>query len=144
MLYRIALTFAGLAVSFALSCGGDAPAPAPTATAQPAPQPTQPPAQPSGPPAGDVVRVENQDIGGSGEYRFVPDEFSFEVGETVTFEMSAETEYHTFTVDALDINEDMDAGETITFSYTFDRAGRFEIICIPHQAFGMTGLIVVE
>ena len=142
MLYRIALTFAGLVVLLALSCGGDTPAPAPTATsqsatAQPAPQPTQPP-------AGDVVRVENQDIGGSGEYKFVPDEFSFEVGETVTFEMSAETEYHTFTVDDLEIDEDMDAGETIAFSYTFDRAGRFEIICIPHQAFGMTGLIVVE
>ncbi len=114
MLYRIALTFAGLVVLLGLSCGGDAPAPAPTATAQPAPQPTQPPAQPSGPPAGDVVRVENQDIGGSGEYKFVPEEFNFKVGET------------------------------ITFSYTFDRAGRFEITCIPHQAFGMTGLIVVE
>ena len=144
MLYKLALTFAGLAVLFALSCGGDAPAPAPTATAQPAPQPTQPSTQTSAPPAGDVVKVENRDIGGSGEYRFVPDEFNFKLGETVTFEMSAETEYHTFTVDDLDIDEDMDAGETITFSYTFDRAGRFEIVCIPHQAFGMTGLIVVE
>jgi len=90
------------------------------------------------------VRVENRDIGGSGEYEFVPDEFNFKVGETVTFEMSAETEYHTFTVDDLGIDEDMDAGETITFTYTFDRAGEFEIICVPHQAFGMTGVIVVE
>lgn len=144
MLYRLALTFAGLVVLMGLSCGGDAPAPTPTATAQPAPQPTQPPTQPSAPPAGDVVRVENQDIGGSGEYKFVPNEFNFEVGETVTFEMSAETEYHTFTVDDLGIDEEMDAGETITFSYTFDQAGTFELICIPHQAFGMTGVIVVE
>ena len=145
MLYRLALTFAGLAVLFALSCGGDAPAPAPTATVQPATaQPAPPPSQPSAPPAGDVVRVENQDIGGSGEYKFVPDEFNFELGETVTFKMSAETEFHTFTVDELDIDEEMDAGETITFTYTFNRAGRFEITCIPHQAFGMTGMIVVE
>lgn len=144
MLYRMALIFAVPVVLLGLSCGGDAPAPTPTATARPAPQPTQPPAQPSAPPAGDVVRVENQDIGGSGEYIFVPSEFNFEVGQTVTFEMSAETEYHTFTVDDLEIDEEMDAGETITFTYTFDRAGEFEIICIPHQAFGMTGVIVVK
>ena len=92
----------------------------------------------------DVVRVENRDIGGSGEYKFVPADFNFELGESVTFEMSAETEFHTFTVDDLDIDEEMDAGETITFSYTFDRAGTFEIICIPHQAFGMKGVIVVK
>lgn len=144
MLYKMALILAGLFVLLGLSCGSDAPAPTPTATVQPAPQPPQPPAQSSEAPAGDVVRVENQDIGGSGEYKFVPDEFKFDVGETITFEMSAETEYHTFTVDDLDIDEEMDAGETITFTYTFDRAGEFEIICIPHQAFGMTGVIVVE
>ena len=119
----------------------------PTAVGQAAaPAPDQPQAQAVAPPpsAENVVRVENRDIGGSGEYEFVPDEFNFKVGETITFEMSAETEYHTFTVDELGIDEDMDAGETITFSYTFDRAGEFEIICVPHQAFGMTGVIVVE
>ena len=137
MLYRIAPIFAGLIALLALSCGGDTSVPTPTAAAQPS-------TQPSAPPAGDVVRVENQDIGGSGQYKFVPDEFNFELGETVTFEMSAETEFHTFTVDDLDIYEEMDAGETITFTYTFDSAGKFEITCIPHQAFGMTGLIVVE
>lgn len=145
MPYRVALTFAGLVVLLGLSCGGDSAVQPPSSPkAQPTAPSTQPPAQPPAPPAGDVVKVENQDIGGSGEYIFVPSTFNFAVGQTVTFEMSAETEFHTFTVDDLDIDEEMDAGETITFTYTFNRAGQFEIICIPHQAFGMTGVIVVE
>ena len=145
MLYKMALTFVTLIALFGLSCGG-AGSPPPTVATQPTPEPTQPPVQAAVPPvaAGDVVKVENQDIGGSGEYKFVPSEFKFEAGQTVTFEMSAETEFHTFTVDDLDIDASMDAGETITFTYTFNRPGTFELICIPHQAFGMKGAIVVE
>lgn len=141
MLYKMALMFAVVILLSGLSCGGGDDGPPPTT------QPTQPTVQPTEPPdsrGGDVVKVENQDIGGSGEYIFVPSEFNFKVGQTVTFEMSAETEFHTFTVDELDIDEEVNAGEIVTFTYTFDSPGRFELICIPHLAFGMTGVIVVE
>lgn len=130
-----------------LSCGGgdddDAPTARPTTAA---PQPTAGSAPPPPPPAGggDVVSVVNQDQGGSGEYKFVPSDFTFNVGDTITFQMSAETEFHTFTVDELDIDEAVDGGETVTFTVTFDRAGTFEFICIPHEAFGMTGTITVQ
>ena len=93
---------------------------------------------------GDVVKVKNLDQGGSGEYKFVPSEYTFEVGETVTFEMSGETEFHTFTVDDLDIDESVDGGQTVTFTVKFDRAGTFKLICIPHEAFGMMGTITVK
>ena len=129
----------------AAACGGDGDSeggpsttPAPTVAA-PAPTAGQP-APSSG---GRVVRVENQDKGGSGAYQFVPSELSFEVGETVTFENIAETEFHTFTVDDLGIDVSLEPGEPVRHTYTFDKPGTFKLICIPHETFGMTGTITV-
>ena len=93
---------------------------------------------------GGVVRVINRDRGGSGEYRFDPAKLRFEVGQEVTFSLSGETEFHTFTVDELGIDVSMDVGETVEYTYTFDKAGTFKLTCIPHEALGMTGEIVVE
>lgn len=94
--------------------------------------------------AGTFVKVVSEDPGGSGQYRFNPSELDFKVGETVTFSMTAETDFHTFTVDDLGIDESAEGGETVVFTFTFDRAGAFELICIPHQAFGMVGIITVH
>ena len=88
--------------------------------------------------------MSNQDIGGSGKYQFNPKELSFSVGESIDFEVTAETEFHTFTVDDLEIDEALSGGETITFSYTFDKAGTFRLYCIPHEALGMEGTITVQ
>lgn len=107
----------------------------PTREALPSPTPSIPES---------VVQVINRDLGGSGEYRFDPSEFKFETGQEVTFAFTAETEFHTFTVDDLDIDVSIDAGETVPFTFTFNRPGTFELICIPHQALGMVGEIVVE
>jgi len=92
----------------------------------------------------DVVEVVNQDVGGSGAYTFKPNKFAFNKGQTVTFKMSAETEYHTFTVDKLEIDEDIDAGETKNFKVTFNETGTFELYCIVHKSSGMVGEIVVK
>ncbi len=130
----------GALVACGSNNGGQA-APAPPPTTAPAP-PTAAPAAPSLPEG--VVEVINRDLGGSGEYRFDPAEFTFSVGQEVTFAIVAETEFHTFTVDDLDIDVEIDAGETEMFTYTFDKAGTYELICIPHQAQGMTGAITVN
>ena len=66
------------------------------------------------------------------------------MGETVTFQVSAETEFHTFEIDELGISKEMEAGQTIEFEYTFDKAGTFELYCVPHEALGMTGTITVN
>ena len=62
----------------------------------------------------------------------------------MTFALVAEAEFHTFTVDELDIDVFMEAGETVRYTFTFDKPGTYKLICIPHQALGMTGEIVVE
>ena len=83
-------------------------------------------------------------LGCGGESEFVPSEFTFQTGQTVNFEMTAEVEYHTFTIRGLGIDENIEAGEVVEFLHTFDRPGRYELICIPHLAFNMTGVIVVK
>ena len=90
------------------------------------------------------VEVLNRDVGGSGVYAFDPKEFTFSVGDSVEFTVTAETEFHTFTVDELGIDEVVLGGETITFTYTFDEAGEFKLFCIPHQSLGMVGTITVR
>ena len=144
-------------ISLALvACGGDddgdTPSVQPTAavpTAPPttaaAPVSTLPVAPTAGTgTAGDVTRIKvvNRDPGGSGKYQFSPSEVTFDVGETVEITLLGETEFHTFTVDDLDIDESLDAGEELVFTFTFDRAGVFDLICLAHPQ--MTGTITVK
>jgi plastocyanin len=139
------LTIAGgllaLIVAVLVACGSDSGEAEPSdsavqTTTKPA---TAAPSIPEG-----AVRVINKDVGGSGKYEFDPPNFTFKVGQEVTFALSAETEFHTFTVDELGISEEMDAGETKIVTFTFDKAGVYELICIPHESLGMIGQIVVE
>ena len=91
-----------------------------------------------------AVEVLNKDLGGSGEYEFSPKDHTFSVGDQITFAISAETEFHTFTVDELEIDVEIDAGETEIFTFTFDKAGTYKLICIPHESLGMVGEIIVQ
>jgi plastocyanin len=75
---------------------------------------------------------------------FAPSDLTFNVGDTICFTVNAETEFHTFTVDALSIDVSLDPGTTESFNHTFGEAGSFELICIPHQALGMVGTITVQ
>ena len=84
-----------------------------------------------------------RDLGGSGSYRFDPDGLSFQVGETVEFTVTSETEFHTFTIDELGIDVSVSPGETETFTFTFQEAGTFKLVCLPHQSLGMAGTITV-
>ena len=123
----------------ACGTGGDGTArPTATASAQQS-EPTATPSIPEG-----ALRVINRDQGGSGEYRFDPDELRFKVGEEVTLALVSETEFHTFTIEERDINVSMEAGETVLSTFTFDEPGSYVLICIPHRALGMVGEIVVE
>ena len=108
-----------------------------------APEPTPTPRPPCAPAAKKMSLV-NQDQGGTGQYAFAPNAFSFSVGECVDFSMTGETESHTFTVDELQIDESVGARETATFSFTFDKAGTYRLYCIPHEAEGMVGTITVQ
>ena len=100
----------------------------------------------SGSTSGDAnsVIVSAQDPAGSGSYKFVKNEFTFSIGEKVEFKITSESEFHTFTVDNLGIDVAIDAGDTETLTFTFDKAGEYELICIPHEALGMKGKITIE
>lgn len=143
MATRFALVILALLMAAVLAaCGSDTneeDSTRPTATPLTRQSPTATPSSPDG-----VLQVINRDLGGSGEYRFDPAEFTFTEGQEVTFAIVAETEFHTFTVDELEIDVEIEAGETEMFTYTFDKPGIYELICIPHQAQGMVGEIVVE
>ncbi|MXY47518.1 MAG: hypothetical protein F4Y44_11210 [Chloroflexi bacterium] len=138
-----------------IACGQPVPEPPPPTTAPRMSPPPPPPAptvavasgqngtgQAGG--GGTPVDVGLLDIGGSGEYAYSPADMTFSVGETVTFTMTAETEFHTFEVDDLDIYVEVDAGDTVDFTFTFDEAGTYELICTPHSAQGMVGTITIN
>lgn len=160
---RILLALAILSVITtlaAMACGGGTS----TASALVAPYPTTPPRlSPSPPPPAPTVAVPTpdvsssgqaaggtpftvnlEDVGGSGEYKFDPTDMTFSVGETVTFTLTSESEYHTFEVEELDIFEEVDAGDLQTFTFTFDEAGTYELLCVPHLTQGMIGTITVQ
>tara|TARA_B100000470_G_scaffold103156_1_gene79655 strand:+ start:260 stop:745 length:486 start_codon:yes stop_codon:yes gene_type:complete len=93
---------------------------------------------------GTRVEIKLRDDKGSGSYAYSPAEFTFKVGEIVNFVMTSETELHTFTVDDLNIDQSIDAGETVEFSFKFDKPGTYPLICIPHETQGMIGKITVQ
>ena len=90
------------------------------------------------------VDVVGRDLSSSGLYTFDPEDITVCAGDTVTFKITSETEFHTFTVEALDIEVDVWAGEAVELTFTFDKAGTYELICRPHQSVGMTGTITVR
>ena len=121
--------------------GDRSPSPPPAAP-QATPTPTQKPGNGGTVDEGRPITVVNEDVGGSGAYAFNPSSLSFGVGETVTFTLTAETEFHTFTVEDLEIDESLEAGETRKFTFTFDKAGSFSLNCLAHP--DMTGTITVQ
>ena len=154
-LLTIAILAAVTAALLAAACGSD-PDPTPIPQLSPPPPPAAQPATPADTPAstasvaagcseGDIsFKVENQDPGGSGSYVFAPKDLTFNVGDSVCFSLSAETEFHTFTVDELGIDIDLEPGASKTHSFTFTKAGSFKLTCIPHEALGMVGTIKVQ
>ena len=140
-----------LVAALGAACGGDVVDPTPGPRTSPPPPPAAPQATPTpkdtGPDdtddgGGTPITVVNEDVGGSGQYAFNPAEMSFSVGETVTFTLTAETEFHTFTVEDLGIDESLEAGETRKFTFIFKEAGSFDLICLAHP--DMVGTITVR
>ena len=140
-----------IAASTLVACGG-------AKRGTPTPQPDSPPPPPRAPTvlpvstggsSGDVVEgtefaVALQDPGGGEDYVYSPAEMSFKVGDSITFVLTSQSEFHTFTVDDLDIDVSVDAEETVRYTVTFDSPGTFSLICIPHEMQGMVGTITVE
>lgn len=82
--------------------------------------------------------------GNSDNYVYEPANLTFAVGETITFKITSESEFHTFTIDELDIYETADGGETFEFTVTFETPGTYKLYCVPHETLGMIGEVVVQ
>ena len=90
-----------------------------------------------------AVDLNLEDSSGSGQYTFDPSELTYKVGQCVDFKLTSETEFHTFSVSKLEIDVSVDAGETVNYSFTFDKPGTYELFCVPHKSEGMVGTITV-
>ena len=75
---------------------------------------------------------------------FDPEVIEVANGETITFEMTSQGEFHSFTVDKLGIDVEVEAGETQNLTFTFDKPGTYDLICIPHETLGMVGKIILQ
>lgn len=96
-------------------------------------------------------------VGMTNTMTYTPDTVRVEVGETVRWENSSAV-MHTVTADPEEAFKDesvtlpdgastfdsgnMDPGQT--FEYTFETPGTYRYFCIPHEAVGMKGTVIVE
>jgi len=117
--------------------GTPTPTGTPTATETPALSPTP-----------DVAQVVS--VAADGEFRFDPDDFEIATGDTVRWTWAAGG--HNVRATSTPSGSDWAGtpggdGETYgsdyTYEYTFDVAGEYDYVCIPHESLGMTGSFTV-
>ena len=75
---------------------------------------------------------------------FTPNQISGTAGEKVTFHItnSGDTT-HNFSIDSLNIDQDIDAGQSADVQVTFPSSGSVEFYCSFHKSLGMTGTLQV-
>jgi plastocyanin len=87
------------------------------------------------------------------DLRFDPQEVSINVGDTVLWTNTATTHPHTATADSFRQRRQgfnsgsfprqwLEPGET--FQFTFTSAGTYPYHCVPHEAAGMVGTVIVD
>jgi plastocyanin len=79
-----------------------------------------------------------------GNYVYDPVEITVSAGETIELVLASQNEFHSFTVDDLGIDVEVEAGETSELVFTFDEPGTYDFICLPHESLGMVGQIIVQ
>ena len=83
-----------------------------------------------------------RDAGGSGVYGFDPPSFFVRAREPLVLTLQSETESHTFTIDPLEIDESIPAGEAREVELTFAQSGSYTFACSIHPQ--MTGVVHVQ
>ncbi len=79
--------------------------------------------------------------------RFEPDRLDVSKNDLVTITLRSEGGPHSFAIDAYRVMKRAGAGETITFEFRADQAGRFEYYCSlsgDTQCRAMKGTLVVS
>ncbi|GAB3684055.1 hypothetical protein GCM10028857_12550 [Salinarchaeum chitinilyticum] len=85
------------------------------------------------------------DVGaGSNGYQFGPPAIAVDSGTTVTWEWTGEGQAHNVVAEDGPFDSgDPQAGDDVTFEYTFESTGTYRYICVPHQTTGMVGAVHV-
>ena len=83
-----------------------------------------------------------RDAGGSGAYGFDPPAFFVRAKEPLVLTLRSETETHTFTIDPLEIDESIPAGDATEVEITFAQSGSYTFACSIHPR--MTGVVHVQ
>ena len=85
--------------------------------------------------------------GGTG-YAFDPETLTLQSGQSYSIELEGGAEFHTWTLVDADgsyiQNVQVMAGENQTVQITAPAPGTYKLICLPHQAMGMLGEVVVN
>ena len=127
------------------ACGSSDPTATPRPAATPVPtntptvEATQPPAG-DGSATGEVVNITLTEH----PFSFQPDGIDLKVGTTYALTFNAPNEFHSFTVDDLDLDISINAGDPVVFEFTPTQAGTFDLICVPHEFLGMVGEVRVS
>jgi plastocyanin len=139
----LAIIFAGLLGALGLtgcagsnSGGGETPATEAPTTEAPAAAPTTAAAAGGGA-SGDEVKLVASD------FKFNKASLSFKSGDQVKIELSNSGNVeHNFTFEEANVNQDIEAGEDATVSFTAPAAGTFKFFCEYHPA-KMTGTLTI-
>ena len=107
--------------------------PALASTTAPAPATAAPTAAPTATPATALIEL--------GDHFFGPAQLTVKVGTTVTWKSVGQSTHDLAARDGSFALGAMSFGQT--FSFTFNRAGRFPYVCMQHEGDGMVGEVTV-
>lgn len=82
--------------------------------------------------------------GNGGGYAFDPAAITVDTGTTVTWEWTGDGGSHNVAAEDGSFESKLVGEAGHTFSHTFDSTGTFKYKCVPHEAMGMKGAVVVE
>ncbi len=116
------------------ACGSNNKEAQPSTTARPSAS-----SAPSGSPSAGATSMEADD------FYFDPNEITAQAGHAVTIKLkNTGAASHTFTIDELNVNETLAAGDEKTITFTPTEAGTLTFYCRFHRTQGMEGTIKVS
>ncbi|WP_228546305.1 halocyanin domain-containing protein [Halegenticoccus tardaugens] len=83
------------------------------------------------------------DVGAGNGYQFDPTSVRVSTGTTVVWEWTGRGGQHNVAARDGSFESELAVEAGTTFSHTFDGAGTYEYVCVPHEQQGMIGAVEV-
>jgi len=91
----------------------------------------------------DEVTVSVGSQGNGGNYGFSPAAVRVSTGTSVVWEWTGQGSFHNVVAEDGSFESEQTQEEGFTFEHTFEETGTYEYVCVPHEAMGMKGAVVV-